>query len=116
MKLYSFKRLIDKYSVDFTLCQEREGSFVAGKWEEGEGLKTPMRGAIVPLGERKIYDAGGTYTAQDRELYLSKPLGDPLSALQVIYKGNTYKVEQSKDFSDYADVAVYILKWVSKND
>lgn len=116
MKLYNFTRLIQKYSVSFTLCREQDGKYVSGKWEEGEPIKTLMRGAIVPMGERKIYDSGGTYTAQDRELYLTKTLGKPLSELTVIYGGNNYKVEESRDFSDYADVVIYVLKWVSKSD
>lgn len=116
MKLYNFKRLIRRYSVDFTLCQEQEGKYVSGKWEEGKSIKTPMRGAIVPMTERKIYDSGGTYTAQDRELYLTAPLDRPLSALKIIHDLNVYHVEEAKDFSDYADVAIYVLKWVSKND
>ena len=114
MKLYNFKRLIDKYSVSFSLCRQEEGKYVAGKWENGQTVQSELRGAIVPLRESKIYTSGGAYSEQDRELYLTAPLPAPLSSLSVIYKGNTYSVEDSRNFEDYADVAVYTLKWVSK--
>lgn len=113
MKLYNFKRLIKKYSVTFQL-RKAGGSYVAGKWVEDDGAIVEMRGAIVPMSENKIYSSDGAYTAQDRELYLTTPLEAPLSDFKVIYKGNTYSLESVRNFEDYADVAIYILKWVSK--
>lgn len=113
MKLYNFTRLIQKYSVAFCL-HRTQGSFVAGKWQGGDEEITEMRGAIVPISERKIYGSGGTYTEKDRELYLTKPLPEPLSALKVVYKENAYSVENGRNFEDYADAAVYVLKWQSK--
>lgn len=116
MKLYNFKRLIQKYSVDFTLVRISGGEIVSGKWEHRGEERTEMRGAIVPMGERKIYSSGGAYTAQDRELYLTKPLKGALSDFRVVQGVNTYSVENCRDFESYADVAVYTLKWVSKSD
>ena len=113
MKLYNFTRLINKYSVSFCL-HRNQGSYVSGKWVQGGEVVTQMRGAIVPISDRKVYDSGGTYTAQDRELYLSKPLEAPLSDYRVVYKGNVYAVENGRNFEDYADVAVYDLKYQSK--
>jgi len=111
MKLYNFTRLIRKYSVTF--CLHRiQGAYVGGKWEKGGETVQEMRGAIVPMGDRKIYSSGGTYTSKDRELYLMRPLEAPLSDLRVVYKGNTYTVEVGRIYEDYADVAVYTLKWV----
>ena len=115
MKLYNFKRLIKKYSVTFCL-HKSQGGYVSGKWEEGGELVKEMRGAIVPMSDRKIYGSGGTYTSQDRELYVSEPLEGSLSDVKVVYKDNTYAVEEGRNFEDYADAAVYTLKWVSKND
>lgn len=114
MKLYNFKRLIRKYSVTFSLQRAQKGSYVAGKWVEGENTTVEMRGAIVPMSDKKIYDSGGTYTQKDRELYLTTPLEPPFSDLKVVYKGNTYAVEEGRNFEDYADAAVYNLKWQSK--
>lgn len=114
MKLYNFKRLIKKYSVTFTLRKESEGEYVSGKWVVGEPDEKTMQGAIVPMSDRKIYGSGGTYTEQDRELYVSTPLQGDLSAFKVIYNQNIYAVEYGRNFEDYADAAVYTLKWVSK--
>lgn len=115
MKLYNFKRLIEKYSVEFCL-HRKQGGYVAGKWEQGGELVKHMRGAIVPLRDGKVYSAGGTYTSKDRELYLLKPLRAPLSEYTIFYKGDSYSVEEGRNFEDYADVAVYTLKWVSTHD
>ena len=113
MKLYNFTNLIRKYSVTFRLVKEASGHFDNGKWIENDSQEIEMRGAIVPLSDRKVYGSGGTYTSQDRELYLSQPLSGSLSDFRVVYKGNTYSIEDSRDFEDYADVAVYTLKRVS---
>lgn len=110
-KLYDFKRLINKYSVSFDLQRMTEGTWVSGKWEEGLTETIPMRGAIVPMSENKIYHSGGTYTADDRELYVSEALGADLTTLKVLYKGNTYGVENSRNFDEYTDAYIYNLKW-----
>ena len=115
MKLYNFKRLIKKYSVTFCL-HKIQGEYVGGKWEQGGEIVREMQGAIVPMSDRKIYGSGGTYTEQDRELYVSTPIGTPLSDFRVVHKGSVYTLEESRNFEDYADAAVYTLKWVSKYD
>lgn len=114
MKLYNFRRLIKKYSVTFCL-HKSQGSYVAGKWEQGGEIVKEMQGAIVPMSDHKIYQSGGTYTAGDCELYLSTPLQGSLSDFTVVYKGNTYTIEQSRNFEDYADAGVYNLKRVNVN-
>lgn len=117
MKLYDFKRLIDKYSVTFCL-HYTQGEYVSGRWEQGGKKSISMRGAIVPIKDSKIYSSGGTYSAHDRELYITSPISEPLSNVEVVYKNNIYKIENGRNFEDYADVAIYDLKWVgvSKND
>lgn len=113
MKLYNFTRLINKYSVPFCLHRS-QGRYVAGKWEEGGEIVQNMRGAIVPISDRKVYDSGGTYTTKDRELYLLSPLEGDLSEYRVVYNGNYYAVEAGRSFEDYADVTIYTLKYQSK--
>ena len=111
MKLYNFTRLIRRYSVEFCL-HKQQGEYVGGKWEVGGEVVEKMRGAIVPMSDRKIYGSGGTYTQGDRELYITKPLTGNLSDFKVIYKGITFGVEESRNYGDYADVYVYVLKRV----
>ena len=111
MKLYNFTRLINKYSVEFCL-HKKHGEYVGGRWETSDEVVEKMHGAIVPMSDRKIYGSGGTYTQGDRELYLFKPLMGDLSDFQVVYGQTTFNVEESRDYSSYADVYVYVLKRV----
>lgn len=113
-KLYNFDRLIDKYSVDFTLVSIAEGSYIGGKYVGDVSTETACREAIVPMPDNKIYQSGGAITTQDRLLIMRSPITEPLKNAKVRYKGNTYKIEQSTDYSDYADVYIYTLKWVEK--
>lgn len=115
-KLYDFKRLIKKYSADFVIRTESEGSYVDGKWIAGTPSETPMRGAIVPFKEIKIYQSGGHLSSEDRQLYTIAPIANALRNGSVLYKGRTYKIEESTDYSEYADVHIYTLKWVSTDD
>lgn len=114
--LYNFDRLIDKYSGDFTLVSETEGNYIGGKYISGETTEITLRGAIVPIADNKVYQSGGTYTTKDRELYMRTPIDKPLETVKVRYKNNEYKIEQVKDFSDYANAYIYLLKWVSGFD
>lgn len=114
MQLYNFKRLISKYSVTAQL-HTKQGSYVAGKWVENDDNVQEVHGAIVPISDRKIYQSGGTLTQNDREWYLSEALTGSLSDFKVVYDGNKYTVEESRDYTDYANVAVYVLKRVETN-
>ena len=112
-KLYDFRRLIEKYSVDFLLVTEGEGSYVGGKYVAGEKTVANRRGAIVPLSDKKIYSSGGTLTYKDRQLFMKTPIEESLKYSNVEYKGCNYSIEQETNFDDYADAYIYILKWVS---
>lgn len=116
MKLYNFSRLIRKYSVRFHFVVKTEGHYDSGKWVEGEPIMQEATGAIVPMDERKIRQSGGVYTSKDRELYMMQPIPLALQSANVCYKGNLYSIESETNFEDYADVAVYTLKWVSLFD
>ena len=115
MQLYNFKRLIDKYGVTVQLQKKKGGSYVAGKWVEGDEVIREISGAVVPISERKIYQSGGTLTQNDREWFLPEALTGSLIDYRAIYKGNAYTVEESRDYTDYANVAVYVLKRVNTN-
>lgn len=110
MKLYNFKRLIDKYSVDFVLIAPSEGKYEGGIYVDGEGEQIKMRGTIVPMSMRKVYQLGGNYSAQDKELYTVSHIDDALLGGKVIYKGRTYSIEEETDYSDYADAYHYLLR------
>ncbi|WOC33052.1 MULTISPECIES: hypothetical protein [Caproicibacterium] len=115
-KLFDFARLIKKYADVFTFQGAvAGGSYKGGQWVPGappEPVK--LQGAIMPLSEQRVYQSGGTYTTQDRQLYLYRPLPDALDGAKVGYQGHTYSVEQDVDWSAYADVYAYVLRRVSK--
>lgn len=115
-KLYNFNRLIEKYSVDFTLVYEAEGTYDSGVYVAGEKTETPCRGAFVPISERKIYQSGGTLTEKDYNLYMRVPIDKPLKTTTARYKGNEYKLEQETNYEEYADAYIYVAKWVSTFD
>lgn len=112
-KLYNFDRLIDKYSVDFTLVTAAEGTYVGGDYVAGEAAETACRGAIVPMSDSKIYNSGGAYTKKDRQLYMRTPIPYSLKTTKARYKGDLYNIEQATDFDDYANAYIYVMKWVS---
>lgn len=113
-KLYNFNRLIDKYSVDFTFISTSEGSYIGGKYVEGEKAETTYRGAIVPISDSKIYQSGGVLTTKDRQLYMKVPVEKALTNAKIKFKGNVYKIEQETNFDDYSNAYIYLLKWVEK--
>lgn len=116
MKLYNFTRLISKYKTDFEIIGEKDGRYEGGIWRHNEGKSITKQGAIVPMSERKLYQSGGTYTVQDRELYMFEKIPEALLDCYVIYKGNRYKIEEETDYSEYSDVYVYVLRRVSTVD
>ncbi len=114
--LYDFTRLIQKYSRTFTF----QGVSSEGRYSGGQWISDPapppqrMQGAIVPLTAQKVYQLGGTYTTQDRQLYMASPLPDALKGARIIDQDHQYSIEQAADWSNYADVFVYLLRRVSQ--
>lgn len=112
MKLYRFTRLIKKYSVNFEILQNY-GKYINGHWQNKKTEKKEGTGAIVPIDEKKIYQSGGSYGTKDKRLYTFEPINNPLENTKIVYKNDVYSVEQETDYSDYSDVFVYLLKYVS---
>lgn len=115
MRLYNFARLIKKYSVDCQLVEYAEGSWKAGEWTDGQQTTTDIRGAVVPINEKRIQNSGGSYKQGDCEFITVQPLVIH-SNTYLIHKGNKYKLEDTTDYSDYADFNVYVARRVSAFD
>jgi hypothetical protein len=115
-KLYDFTQLIKKYSTEFTVLSQKESRYDGGIRVDGETVTTVLSGAVVPLGERKLYQSGGAYTSQDRSLYMFKRIPQALMDGKVLYKGDTYSIEEETEYSDFADVFIYTLRRVNVND
>lgn len=112
-KLYDFRRLINKYSCSFTLITKGEGKYEGGIYVDGEPIEQEMTGAVVPMSSKKIYGSGGTYTAQDKQLYMYSEIPKALLGSQVKYNDCVYNIEEDSDYSEFADVWEYVLKRVS---
>lgn len=115
MLLYNFARLINKYSVSCEIVSTGEGKWEAGEWKESGATKEPFRCAIIPMTERRINNSGGDYKAGDCNIVSTKPLQLDTDVF-ILYKGKTYKVEESSDYSDYSDFYSYTGKRVSSFD
>ncbi len=124
-----FQRLLEKYCVDVVLAVQGAGARDAGMWVPGEEVRVPLRGALVPLPARKLYQPGGVYTQADRQLLLPCTLaeaaasagvlpapGAPFAGVHVLHGGRRYAVEEEADHGDYAFVAVYLLRFVGLFD
>lgn len=117
MKLYNFTRLISKYKTTFEIVEKNSGNYDDnGEWRGDESAAITKQGAIVPMSEKKMYQSGGSYTTQDRELYMFEKLSDALLNSYIIYKGNRYNIEEETDYGEYSDVYVYVLRRVSAVD
>ena len=93
MKLYNFTRLITKYAVPFIVETDTVGSYDSGIYKPGAAETHDYTGAIVPMSERKQYQSGGTYTSQDRELYMFERIPEALRRGRVVYGNNVYNIE-----------------------
>ena len=71
-----------------------------------------MEGIILPLTENDLkYSEAGTYSVKDKKIYTTQPL----ELGQVIeYKGDKYTIQSFKDYSDYADVYIYLARCQEK--
>lgn len=116
MKLYNFTRLIKKYSCDFSVITSTEGKYKGGLWIPGETVTTCLRGAIVSLPEKKLYQPGGNYTTNDRQLYMFERIPQALKDGKVLYKGAYYSIEEETEYSEFCDAFIYLLRSVSVND
>lgn len=115
MQLYNFERLIEKYSTECQLINTTEGDWIAGEWVEGDTATTPVYGAVVPITEKRINNSGGDYKQGDCEFITREPI-ELNSDTHLVYKGKQYKLEDSTDYSEYADFYIYIARRVSAFD
>lgn len=109
----NFENLINKYSVDFAIIPKTGGGYVAGEYVADYGTAQSARGAIVSFPRRKVYQSGGHLTTKDLHLYTLQPITEKLDAIRIRYKGELYDIEEDVDWSLFAGVNTYVLKWVS---
>lgn len=112
-KPFEFADFIDEFKVPFTFTKVEEGSWQSnGDYIPGGATTVQMEGIILPLTEDDLrYSEAGSYSVKDKKIYTT----DPLENGQVIeYKGDTYTIQSFKDYSEYADVYIYLARWREK--
>ena len=113
MQYFDFSRLIKKYEAEFTLVTYSKGSYKGGEHVAGTETRETLRGAIIAHRESKIYRAEGTLTANDRKLYMLKPIKTALNGAKVLFNDREYSIEESTENARFTGVYAYTLKYVS---
>lgn len=122
-KIYSFTRLIKKYSIDFEYQLVNDDTSTDSYDDLGNNLndvvfpRVKSHGALIPPSKIEIYQSGGRLTSSNRILYISEhdhPAIDKFPPKTKIFHDNmTYFVEGEGDFLDFGDFTRYVLKAVS---
>lgn len=110
-KPFEFADFVEEFKVPFIAYQEAE----EGHWDDngdwipgGEPVPVNMEGIILPLTENDLkYSEAGTYSVKDKKIYTTQPLE---LGQTIEYKGEKYTVQSFKDYSDYADVYIYLAR------
>lgn len=113
-----FKEIIDEQGVPFTAHIKTTGQYVSGEWVQGKDIDKECIGIILPLavgtqnvGETLTYAENGVYSLKDQKLLTTETLPNDT---KITYKGRTYTIQDFKDFSDYTDVNIYLMRWREK--
>lgn len=109
--MYNFKRLIKKYSKIKpslkTISDGYRDYENGGVWVDGIVTFEEFEGAVLPLGEKLIFDNSG-YTIDDMKLYTYANIKDNKI---VKFKDREYTTMEYKGYEDYdIGLKVFILK------
>lgn len=116
MAYFNFSALVRKYMSEITLITTSEGSYKGGEWVKGEKTRTTMQGAVISMRESRVIRSEGTYTQQDKALYMLEPLSDALKAAKLVHNGKLYSVSSELENSEFTGVWAYALKYISVFD
>lgn len=116
MAYFDFTDLINKYSKEYTVQIPSADRYEYGELVKGTIEEKTLVGAILSLGENKIYRSEGRYTQEDRVLYSLIPLDFPLSGTKIIADDKVYSIEKETENGEFTGVWQYDLKYVSVFD
>jgi hypothetical protein len=113
MKQFEFADFVDEFKVPFSAFSQTEGYWTDdGKWVPGETQEVPMSGIVLPLTEDDLkYTEAGSYTVKNKKIYVLEQLKE---GQEIKYKDDNYTIQNFKDYSDYADVYIYFMRWREK--
>lgn len=112
-KPFEFADFVDEFQVPFTYFGHTEGYWDNnGDYIEPKDEPIPMTGIVLPLTENDLkYAEAGTYSQKEKKLYTVLPLEE---GRLIDYKGDAYTIQAFKDYSEYADVYIYLARWREK--
>lgn len=109
---FNFKRLIDKYSTEFTAIIPSTGKYDdLGDFVEGTPTKETLTGAIISMTENRVIRSEGVYTTQDKDLYMFEPLSEALQGAKIIHEGKEYRIGNELENGAFTGVWHYTLKF-----
>ncbi|MBD8026426.1 hypothetical protein H9636_07110 [Ureibacillus sp. Re31] len=108
-ELLIFKELIEENGVPFTILNDGNGQYINGKWVPGGQQDVSKIGIILPLSNDDMkYIESGTYTVKERKLLTTEPIK---IGTKIKYKENTFTLQGFKDYTEYTDVHIYLMRW-----
>lgn len=116
-KQFEFADFVDEFNVTFYMPEstitpgyhDDDGEWVPAKTTETNVAKT---GIVLPLSEDDLkYAENGVYTTKEKKLYVTFPIAE---GTLITYKNDVYTVQAFKDYSEYADVYIYLMRWREK--
>lgn len=109
-KPFEFADFVDEFGVPFIFFDHQEGYWNdEGNYIEEQELPIVTSGIVLPLsGDDLRYAEAGTYSQKEKKVYTVYPLQE---GRQVEYKGDMYTIQSFKDYSEYADVYMYLMRW-----
>ena len=117
-KQFEFADFVDEFKAPFYMYEKIDvpgGYDDEGEWVADTSTEQPVlkEGIVLPLSDDTLkYAPQGTYTEKEKELYVTFPIS---IGERITYRDDEYTVQQHKDFSEYADVYIYILRWREKS-
>ena len=116
-KQFEFSDFVDEFKVEFELPETIEVPSHyddEGEWVPPRKSETFIKkaGIILPLSEDDLkYAENGVYTVKEKKLYTVFPIEE---GTVIRYKSDDYTVQAFKDYSEYADVFIYLMRWREK--
>lgn len=112
-KPFEFADFVDEFEVPFIYFGHSEGFWNdEGDYIESKDDAIPMSGIVLPLSENDLkYAEAGTFSQKEKKLYTVVPLEE---GRLIEYKGDMYTIQSFKDYSEYADVYIYLARWREK--
>ncbi|GLC88254.1 hypothetical protein [Lysinibacillus piscis] len=107
-----FGPVIQSQGMSLIAHVKSAGAYVDGEWVDGITNPIELVGIVLPLTEDVLhFSESGTYTTKEKKLLTTTPLEE---GTQCEYKGELYTIEAFKDFADYTDILMYVMRWRKK--